>query len=243
MLTKKQLNDIHSLQQICEETGNIKLKLNWDTLKSRADEENDYFHYDNSGNLLGYLALYNFGGPVELCGMVHPNHRRKGIFSSLFNEAVKQLAQARKLLINAPASSQSAEGYIKSLPCTYSFSEYQMKRHKTKKIGTANSEVTMRQAVSSDLAFINHLDTACFDIPKDEAEVFNKKSLPAKMRGLLSLNTKAKKPAKSEFKQKKMLRGFTALLSILLFRGKESAGALLQMLLICSTARELAGCI
>lgn len=49
MLTKKQLNDIHSLQQICEETGNIKLKLNWDTLKSRADEENDYFHYDNKG--------------------------------------------------------------------------------------------------------------------------------------------------------------------------------------------------
>ncbi|WP_256816123.1 GNAT family N-acetyltransferase [Cytobacillus sp. Bac17] len=203
MLTKKQLNDIHSLQQICEETGNIKLKLNWDTLKSRADDENDYFHYDNSGNLLGYLALYNFGGPVELCGMVHPNHRRKGIFSSLFNEAVKQLAQARKLLINAPASSQSAEGYIKSLPCTYSFSEYQMKRHKTKKIGTANSEVTMRQAVSSDLAFINHLDTACFDIPKDEAEVFNKKIFACKNERTFIIEYKSQKAGKIRIQTEK----------------------------------------
>ncbi|KAF0826185.1 GNAT family N-acetyltransferase [Cytobacillus firmus] len=150
MLTKKQLDDIRSLQQISEETENIELKLNWDTLKSRpADEKN--LHYGKSGKLLGYLALYNFGGTVELCGMVHPYHRRKGIFTSLFNEAVKQLTKARKLLINAPASSESAKGFIKSSPCTYSFSEYQMKCHKSAEIGTINHEVTMRKAVSSDL--------------------------------------------------------------------------------------------
>lgn len=186
MLTEKQLDDIHSLQQICEETENINLKLNWDTLKSRpAGEENDYFQYDNSGNLLGYLALYNFGGPVELCGMVHPNHRRKGIFSSLFNQAVKQLAQARKLLINAPASSQSAKGYLKSFPCIYSFSEYQMKRHKSAKIGTANSQVTLRQAVSSDLFSLIIWILHAFKSPKTRQRLFITKSLIAKMRGLL----------------------------------------------------------
>ncbi|MBG9653893.1 hypothetical protein [Cytobacillus firmus] len=73
MLTKKQLDDIRSLQQISEETENIELKLNWDTLKSRpADEKN--LHYGKSG-------------------MVRPDHRRKGIFTSLFNEAVKQLTK------------------------------------------------------------------------------------------------------------------------------------------------------
>ncbi|TFI48151.1 GNAT family N-acetyltransferase [Diaphorobacter sp. DS2] len=174
MLTKKQLDDIRSLQQICEETENIELKLNWDTLRSRPEDENhDYFHYDKSGKLLGYLALYSFGGPVELCGMVHPDHRRKGIFCSLFNEAVKQLTQASKLLINAPASSESAKGFIKSVPCSYSFSEYQMKRHKSAEIGTINQEVTLEKAVSSDLDFINHLDTVCFDVPKEEAAAFN----------------------------------------------------------------------
>jgi ribosomal protein S18 acetylase RimI-like enzyme len=177
VLTKKQLDDIHSLQQICEEAENIKLKLNWDTLKSRpADEKSDYFHYDKSGNLLGFLALYSFG-PVELCGMVHPDHRRKGIFCSLFNEAAKQLTEASKLLINAPAASESAKGFIKSFPCTYSFSEYQMKRYKSSKIGAINPEVTMRKAVSSDMNFINHLDTVCFNIPKEEAEAFNNKHL------------------------------------------------------------------
>lgn len=61
MLTKKQLDDIRSLQQICEETENIELKLNWDTLRSRpADEKHDYFHYNKNGKLLGYLALYSF---------------------------------------------------------------------------------------------------------------------------------------------------------------------------------------
>ncbi|WP_436372402.1 GNAT family N-acetyltransferase [Cytobacillus sp. BC1816] len=204
MLTKKQLKDIHSLQQLCEQTGNIKLKLNWDTLKSRsAGEENDYFHYDNNGNLLGYLALYNFGGPIELCGMVHPNHRRKGIFSSLFNEAVKQFAQARKLLINAPASSQSAKGYIKSLPCTYSFSEYQMKRHKSEKIGTANPDVTMRQAMSSDLVFLNHLDTVCFDIPKEEAEVFNTKIFACENERTFIIEYKSEKAGKIRIQTEK----------------------------------------
>ncbi|KON87599.1 hypothetical protein AF332_12670 [Sporosarcina globispora] len=197
MLTTKQLNDIQSLQQICEKTGNIKLKLNWDTLRSRPEEEeNDYFQYDNTGKLIGFLALYNFGGPVELCGMVHPDYRRNGVFTSLFKQAEIQFAQARKLLINAPAASQSAKGFLKSLRCTYSFSEYQMKRHKSAGMGIVNPGVTIRKAKRSDLVFINHLDTACFNIPEHEAEAFNNKIFDCENESTFIIEYKSEKAGK-----------------------------------------------
>nr|WP_251025971.1 GNAT family N-acetyltransferase [Bacillus sp. ISL-47] len=174
-MANKQLEDIRSLQQICEAKENIELKLNWDSLRNRPDgQQNDFFQYDDNGKLLGYLALYTFGGPMELCGMVHPDHRQKGIFSKLFKEARNSLEKATKLLINAPANSRSAKSLLKSWPCTYSFSEYQMKRQATKVLAEVNPQVTLRNAVDSDLKFISYLDSVCFNIPEQEAIAFNK---------------------------------------------------------------------
>ncbi|CAM3490807.1 GNAT family N-acetyltransferase [Aeromicrobium ponti] len=175
MLANKQLEDIRSLQQICEEKENIELKLNWDSLRNRPDgQQNDLFQYDDNGKLLGYLALYTFGGPMELCGMVHPEYRQKGIFSQLFKQARPSLEKASKLLINAPANSTSAKSFLISRPCTYSFSEYQMKRQASKIIAEVNPQVTLRNAIESDLKFLSYLDSVCFNIPEQEAIAFNK---------------------------------------------------------------------
>jgi ribosomal protein S18 acetylase RimI-like enzyme len=177
VLGNKQLDDIRSLQQICEEKENIELKLNWDSLRNRPDgQQNDFFQYDDNGKLLGYLALYTFGGPIELCGMVHPEHRQKGIFSQLFKQARHSLEKASKLLINAPANSASAKSFLKSRPCTYSFSEYQMKHQASKIIAEVNPQVTLRNAIESDLNFISYLDSVCFDIPEQETIAFNKEA-------------------------------------------------------------------
>lgn len=131
MLNEQQLQDIKSLQQICEQRDGILLKLNDDMLRmpSRADHM-DYLHYEGDA-LIGFLALYGFGGQLEVCGMVHPDYRRQGIFTRLWNEALAsgRLSTVSYILFNAPKASLSAPEWLKTIRCRYSFSEYEMAWH------------------------------------------------------------------------------------------------------------------
>lgn len=132
MLTTKQLKDIEALQKECEIHDNIQLKLNWDMLKNRSDNNYDFLLYDND-ELIAFLGLYPFGTTVEICGMVKPRERRKYHFSKLFEQAIAlaKLQEFHKILLNAPARSEEAKGFLKENKAVYSFSEHQMKWEQT----------------------------------------------------------------------------------------------------------------
>ncbi|MFD2445152.1 GNAT family N-acetyltransferase [Bacillus sp. CGMCC 1.16607] len=173
MLTSKQLCDIKELQQACEAGEDFQLKLNWDMLQTRPENEvHDFFHYENE-KLVGFIGLYGFGNKVELCGMVHPDYRRKGIFTQLFNEAEKLMAERKYkvILLNAPTKSESAKGFIQTIPCTYSISEHQMQWHE--KELEKNEEVTLRPAEPQDLELEIQLEVQCFGFEEDEAREYN----------------------------------------------------------------------
>ncbi|MDN3016096.1 GNAT family N-acetyltransferase [Paenibacillus sp. BSR1-1] len=174
MLTKEQLLEIKALLEICEKDGGFQLKLNFDMLENRTENrKEDFFHYEN-GMLVGFLGSYGFGNKVELCGMVHPDYRRKGIFSSLLEMG---LAEAKKhnattILLNAPSGSESAKEFLNTIPCTYSFSEYQMKWQKTEL--SEDSKVSLRPSVSeADWEAEIQLEVLCFGFSEKEAREFN----------------------------------------------------------------------
>lgn len=84
MLKQHVLEDIQKLQSICQQEEKIELKLNFDMLRSRKQNEvNDFFYYENN-QLVGFIGLYGFGNTVEICGMVDPSYRRKRFFQSCF---------------------------------------------------------------------------------------------------------------------------------------------------------------
>ena len=174
MLSKKQLMEIKELQKQCEQFESIQLKLNWDMLESRENDEiNDFFHYE-AGKLVGYLALYNFGNKFELCGMVNPAWRRKGIFTQLFNSALREL-QGRKcslLLVNAPAESISAKEFLQQKDCEYYMSEYQMKWSEIPL--QKDDSVLMRLSQPNDFNDEIQLDVQCFGFKEEEAIAFAK---------------------------------------------------------------------
>lgn len=61
MLAPEQRKAIHALQQKVEHYDKTKLKMNWDMLAQQNRSESkteDYFHYDEKGTLLGYLAVF-----------------------------------------------------------------------------------------------------------------------------------------------------------------------------------------
>ena len=170
MLTEKQLFDVYVLQDICEDYDDIELKLNWETLKTRT-EQMDFFHYEEN-RLVGFLGVYKFGEEYEICGMVHPDYRKKGIFTQLLSKALMIIPNNGRILINAPAHSQSAKAWLEKNSCSYSFSENQMKWHK-KILTNDTSNIVLREAKEEDLPFLMQVDQLSFGV-SDSSNVLTK---------------------------------------------------------------------
>jgi ribosomal protein S18 acetylase RimI-like enzyme len=150
MLTEKQLEEIKRLQAVCEKDGGFQLKLNDDMLENRTEgKKEDFFHYEE-GKLVGFLGSYGFGNKVELCGMVHPDYRRKGIFSSLLKLGLEETMKLgiQTILLNAPTESHTAKAFLKTIPCTFAVAEYQMKWHQTDL--PDDDTITIRPSVSKE---------------------------------------------------------------------------------------------
>ena len=174
MLTKEDLFEIKTLQEVCEKEGSFKLKLNFEMLKNRVENrKEDFFHYEN-GRLVGFLGSYGFGDKVELCGMVHPDYRRRGIFSRLLEMGLTEVDKrdTKTILLNAPTESQSAKEFLKNIPCTFSIAEYQMKWQQTEL--SEDPAVIIRPASTiEDLEAEIQLDVQAFGLNEHEAREFN----------------------------------------------------------------------
>ncbi|MFK9092124.1 GNAT family N-acetyltransferase [Bacillus salipaludis] len=176
MLTEKQLNDIKALQEVCENEGGFQLKLNFDMLKNREENnKEDFFHYEE-GRLVGFLGSYGFGNKVELCGMVHPDYRRRGIFSRLLQMGLDMAKNrnSKTVLLNAPTDSKTAKAFLKNITCTFSVGEYQMKWEKTEL--TEDPAVTIRPSFSHDDREAEiQLEVLGFGLNESEAREMNQK--------------------------------------------------------------------
>lgn len=176
MLTHEELAAIKVLQEICEEEGGFHLKLNDDMLNSRdGNEKEDFFHYED-GVLVGFLGTYGFGNKVELCGMVHPDFRRKGIFSKLMKLALDELKKRDfdTILLNAPTASLSAKEFLKTIPCSFAVAEYQMKWQKTELV--EDPVITIRSSTTpEDFEAEVKLEVDGFEFTEEEAREFNLK--------------------------------------------------------------------
>jgi len=174
MLEQHVLEDIQKLQSICEQEEHIELKLNFDMLRSRKQNEvNDFFHYEDN-QLVGFIGLYGFGNTVEICGMVAPSYRRKRIFSKLFSQAL-HICKKRgytEILLNAPGDSVSGREFLKQIPCSFTFSEYQMKWTQ-KELEDDNPFVTLRSSQSdTDMKMEIQVDVECFGMSLTEAAAY-----------------------------------------------------------------------
>lgn len=127
--------------------------------------------------LVGFIGLYGFGGEMEVCGMVRPGFRRRGIFTSLWELAQNKIHKRNisTLLLNAPAVSSSAAGFLKTLPLKFNHAEYQMKWDQAAvlqgpgEVSSAAGTVTLRPAREDESSVLIQLDSAGFDLSEEEA--------------------------------------------------------------------------
>ncbi|MFC3745958.1 GNAT family N-acetyltransferase [Paenibacillus sp. GCM10012306] len=183
MTTNNTLKDIEELQQKCEQHDGISLKLNWESLRlGSAPGGAEWLVSYEDGLLVGFIGLYAFGSEVEVCGMVRPGYRRRGIFTKLWNQALDIIKSKglQKILLNTPGASTSGLAFLATLPLTFSHAEYQMKwdGEAAKRYGggdsSARTSVNLRPARADETSLLNQLDADGFGLTLEEAAELNK---------------------------------------------------------------------
>ncbi len=133
---------IHLLQSHCSKEDQITLKLELDYKRSDAINRThkgnlhdiNEFMYFSGAQLVGYIGISAFGDTTaspEVTGMVHPNYRRQGVFSKLFELA---LAECRRrntgsVLLLCDRNSASGQKFLEKTGAAYSVSEFEMYLH------------------------------------------------------------------------------------------------------------------
>lgn len=168
MLTTKQLEDIQKLQRECEAHDHIQLKLNWEMLRNRQNNQLDFLTYENE-ELIAFLGIYAFGSTAEVCGMVKPSERRKGHFNQLFKQAMKiaKENQYKKILLNVPAESKAGKEFLMHHGAVHAFSEHQMEWRE--RLLEEVEGFTLRQAGLDDIDMRVRLDVEAFGIAEEDA--------------------------------------------------------------------------
>lgn len=168
---------INLLQLHCSNEDQITLKLELDyklsdavnsTGKINIRDINEFMYFSGT-QLVGYIGISAFGGASaspEVTGMVHPNYRRQGIFSKLFELA---LAECRRrntgsVLLLCDRKSASGQKFLEKVGAVYSISEFEMYLHDepTEENKMRLCEIDFRKATNADAFEVARQNTIYF---------------------------------------------------------------------------------
>ena len=153
-----------------------KLKLNWDMLCERqADVTDDFLCFEESGQLVGYLALYGFGGSeIEISGMVHPLYRRSGVFSRLLAGASDECRRRgiKSLLFICDRNSSSGVAFVKAHDTVFDHSENKMEMPGSAEPVELHSPIILRKTGVEDFDLLAKLNAICFNMSEEDTRSF-----------------------------------------------------------------------
>ncbi|GAC1360455.1 MAG: GNAT family N-acetyltransferase [Ktedonobacteraceae bacterium] len=177
-LTQTELAEIETLATTCEAYEHLHMKLNWDTLHSRPkDQTNDFLYYEN-GVLVGFVAFFSFNpSEGEVSGMVHPDHRRKGIFTQLFMVACQECQRRNipTLLLIVEHEATSGQGFAASLKPRYQHSEYKMELTEARTLPELDSRLHLRLAKPEETPILAHITAISFDMSEQDVTWYAEK--------------------------------------------------------------------
>ena len=153
-LTEAEANAIEQLITLCNNYEGLHMRLDVGAMQQRPGNETNDFLYYQDGILVGYLFAEDWGsGERELAGMVHPDFRRRGIFSSLLAAAKEECQQrsVQKLILVCEHFSKSGLAFVNAIGVCYKYSEHEMVLGTFRERRKYSKSLHIRQANSSDL--------------------------------------------------------------------------------------------
>ncbi len=153
-LTSDEIAEIQQLVTICENFEGLHISLFVkDMLKQRSGTDTFDFLFYEQGQLVAYLAIDNYGTKEKaLVGMVHPEHRRKGIASLLLRAAQEESRHCgiEQLVLMCERASRSGTAFAQAKDAKLDFSEHEMVLGTFKERPVFDERLTIRQAVNAD---------------------------------------------------------------------------------------------
>ncbi len=148
------LGQVAELEAECARHDGVRLKLEWGELRRRPVEHvNDWVCRDGD-RVVGFCGLYSFQtGQYEVCGMVAPGFRRRGVARSLLDAMLEQARSrpSERLLLVVDRAGAAAGGFAAAVGATYEHSEYSMRLTERP---TGRTRLTMRPADPADAPFV-----------------------------------------------------------------------------------------
>lgn len=170
-LSADELEAVDRLVAICNSHDGIDLKVNPDMLKNRPGTHVEDFLCYEDDTLIGFLGMYVFHGEeAEVSGMVHPAHRRKGIFRALQERAAEQCRKRviPNQLFIVQRESAPGKACMESLGAQYQFSEYWMDLDVRKEAAQV-ADIEMRKASADDIETLVWLNVHGFQMEEARA--------------------------------------------------------------------------
>ncbi len=134
-LNENDYTDINNLKNICMDYDKTYLKLEIGFKLNEVDKNsnklkliNEFMFYDDN-KLVGYAGICSFGvDALEVNGMVHPDYRRRGVFTRLFSLVKDEFSRRESTEMLLLSDNNSIEGikFIKNVCSDYDHSEYDM---------------------------------------------------------------------------------------------------------------------
>jgi len=175
------LGEIKYLAQVCNKYEGLDMKLNWNILCNRPQNELNDFLYYVDGQLVGFLALFSFNlQEGEISGMVHPAYRRRGIFSILLKAASQECRRRNlpKLLLIVEQASPAGQAFVQHLSTTYHHSEYKMVLEEPRLTNTlSNQRLHIRPTCLEDLQVLSHITALAFAMPEKDVDWYSEDTL------------------------------------------------------------------
>jgi ribosomal protein S18 acetylase RimI-like enzyme len=169
-LTEEEDRDALLLASVCNSYEGLDLKLALGGPPSETDGETNRFLYYEDSMLVGFCSLdYD-----ELCGMVHPEHRRKGIGSALLSAALDEYKRrpVPNILIICEEASQSGKGFVAATTnAKYDFAEHHMELEPDASWGEyakVNKSLDFYRASPADIDALAHLTSGALDRSEEE---------------------------------------------------------------------------
>lgn len=178
-ISEMEYKEINQLEVICKlkDKTNLKLELDYKVSVSKnayigLKKINEYLYYVEDV-LVAYLGISSFGGNNgEINGMTHPDFRRKGLFTKLFELATEECQKRNfnNIFLLSDGKSRSGASFIKAVCGDYDFSEYRMKLLNKTTLENINS-ISLRKAEKLDRREIAR-QNALFFYGLEEGESF-----------------------------------------------------------------------
>jgi len=144
---------VAALDAACVARDGGRLKLEYGVLRSRPGTRTDDLCWTAGGELVGFLGLYQFSSEAaEVCGMVHPEWRRRGIFTALLDEGLAELRRRRtpRALLVVHRGFDAGAALAAKLGARLEHSEHRMRQLRAPAPLGPGESIVLRPAIAGD---------------------------------------------------------------------------------------------